>query len=144
MQLNLNGDSWYDFGLVQFTGSVYVEKEDDDKFENNPDLQFDHHQETSDTPPNTHVHDMKNDTVYAIVHAAQKCLPIDNLQKNMVQYFTLIDLKSHVYILDIECIFSPLFAISDAGEIEEKRIGTFAGHKKTIGQNTWTSLLLMR
>ena len=64
---------------------------------------------------------MKDDNVYAIVHAAQIYLSIDTLQKDMVQYFTLGHLKTHVHILVIKCIVSPLFVILDIGGTKEKK-----------------------
>ena len=34
---NISEHSWYDFAVIQFTGSMHVEEEDDDEFKNSPD-----------------------------------------------------------------------------------------------------------
>ena len=131
---NLGGHVWYDFAMIQFYGSTYLEEEDNnDENEINPDLekvcpvkilgfvQFGHNQPTPKSPTNATLQDMKDDTVYAIVHAAEKYLPIKDLQQNMVQHFILGDVKSHVYILDTQCIVCPLFVIPDIGGIGERK-----------------------
>ena len=143
---DLSEYSWYDFGLVQFTGSMHGEEEDDNEEENDPDpnkicsvkiLGFDHYQQTLNTSSSTHLHEMKDETLYDIVHAALNYLPIDTLQKIMVQYFTLGDFKIYVYILGINCIVSPLFVILDKhGTGEKKTIGINACLKRMNGHNT--------
>lgn len=131
---NIGGNVWYDFAMIQFYGSIYLEEEDNnDEKEINPDLekvcpvkilgfvQFGHKQPTLKPSTNATLQDMKDDTVYAIVHVAEKYLPIKDLQQNMVQDFILVDVKSHVYILDTQCIVCPLFVIPDIGGIGERK-----------------------
>ena len=60
--------------------------------------------------------------MYAIVHVAQKYSPIETIQKNTVQYFTLGNLKTHVFILDIELALS--LSSLMLTELEKQRIGT--------------------
>ena len=80
------------FAMIQFYGSTYLREEDkNDENEIKLDLkkvcpvkilgfvQFGHHQPTPKSPTNVTIQDMKDDTVYAIDHAAQKYLCINDL-----------------------------------------------------------------
>jgi len=119
------GDKWYDWCMLQFDGEEGDHPLDEDVC---PALILGFFKYASSGMPTPYLIDemgyspqhiyengMEDDTPYAVVHTASDMVPWRQIKDEFVSSFQLGDVKSCVFIVDIDCIIDPLFVFKDLG-----------------------------
>ena len=133
-----HGEKWYDWAMVQFDGDVEYPEETVC-----PALILGFFKYATSGIPTPHLIDglshspnhiyregMLDDTMYAVVQSASKSLSWSTIEDEFVSPFHLGDVKSFVYIIDVECIIDPLYVFPDFGGIQSSKHFCVLPYKK--------------